>query len=121
MAVADADRKPAAVKTSGQVQYPEHLHAIGRDCVLLVHDSDLAEAEGSTSASTMVWWAMGRWVAVASGVGTCANSARPILVFAEINVAVSTWIAPFASVDLDCALASAAQSYCAEMLTSRLD
>jgi len=46
VAVADADRKPAAGHSSVEIDHAEHLHAVLADGVLLLHHAYVAEAQG---------------------------------------------------------------------------
>src|SRR5215469_11228865 len=46
MAIPQAYGEPAPLEAGAQVHHTEHLHAVGRNGVLLPHYADLAEAEG---------------------------------------------------------------------------
>jgi hypothetical protein len=45
VAVADADRKPAAGHPGIQIQHAEHLHAVFAHGIFLLHHANMAEAE----------------------------------------------------------------------------
>ncbi len=45
MGIAQADGKPAALHFGCEVENAEHLHAVWRDCILVVDDSDVTKPE----------------------------------------------------------------------------
>ncbi len=87
--VANSDRESASLETGFQVENAEHLHRVTRYSELFPNHTDVAVTQGSTKASTTAVCGIGRCVAVAGGVGSCASSARVILLVHEISVLVS--------------------------------
>ena len=57
MGVAQPDRETASFHLGCEVENPKGFHAIRRDCVLIVHDSDVAKPEGlDESLHNFVVW-----------------------------------------------------------------
>src|SRR5579864_5971759 len=46
MRVAQPDRKSATLHFGCEIEHAEHLHAVRRDCILIMDDSDMAKTEG---------------------------------------------------------------------------